>query len=33
LLRKWLKGDVLEYRWTGDRFVISRIGFDGPQKD
>lgn len=27
-IRNWLKGDRIEFSWTGDRFLISRIGFD-----
>jgi hypothetical protein len=26
--REWLKGDVVEFTWNGDRFIVSRIYFN-----
>jgi hypothetical protein len=28
IVRKWLKGDRVEFNWTGDQFVVNRIFFD-----
>ena len=27
-VKKWLKGDFVEFKWTGDKFIIDAIGFE-----